>query len=73
MSGGSIRQSGTVLAGVNAKPSGWPAASPDPGSGRCELATIETPQQTNQDQISTKRSLYGSRGLPVETPAAVTA
>ena len=27
-------QRGTVLAGVNAKPCGWPAASVDPGCGR---------------------------------------
>jgi hypothetical protein len=26
-------QDGTILAGVKAKPSGWPAASLDPGSG----------------------------------------
>ena len=27
-------QRGTVLAGVKAKPCGWPTASPDPGCGR---------------------------------------
>jgi hypothetical protein len=27
------RHHGAVLAGVKAKPFGWPAASPDPGSG----------------------------------------
>jgi transposase InsO family protein len=36
MTGSSIREHGTVLAGVKAKPSGWPTASPDPSSGRCE-------------------------------------
>jgi hypothetical protein len=65
MTAGSIPDGGTVLTGVKAKPSGWPAASPDPGSGRCRLAAIETAAQTNQDQISPKRSLYGSRGLPL--------
>jgi hypothetical protein len=43
MSGGSIRECGTVLAGVKARPFGWPSASPDPDSGRCTLATIEAP------------------------------
>ncbi len=42
MTAGSIRHDGTVLAGVKAKPFGWPPASRDPGSGRCRLAAIET-------------------------------
>ena len=37
----------TVLAGVNAKPSGWPAASPDPGSGRHKPAVIRRRSRMN--------------------------
>jgi len=33
-------QYGAVLAGVKAKPFGWPSASPDPGSGRHPSAAI---------------------------------
>jgi len=44
------RHLGAVLACVKAKPFGWPAASPDPGSGRHPLAVIESSRQI-QDQI----------------------
>jgi len=33
-------QDGAILAGVKAKPYGWPAASPDPGSGRRKRAAV---------------------------------
>jgi hypothetical protein len=46
MTAGSIRHDGTVLTGVKAKPFGWPPASPDPGSGRRILATIEAAAPT---------------------------
>jgi putative transposase len=36
-----------VLAGVKAKPSGWPAASPDPGSGRHKPAVIRRRSRMN--------------------------
>jgi hypothetical protein len=43
-----------VLADVKAKPSGWPAASPDPGSGRGPRAASGSPQHTIQQiQVST--------------------
>lgn len=43
-----------VLAGVKAKPSGWPAASPDPGSGRSHRAASGSPLKTIQQiQVST--------------------
>ena len=61
----SIRQCGTVLTGVKAKPFGWPPASPAPGSGRCRLAAIEPAAQTNQDQIQ----LGGDPVVPDAYPA----
>jgi hypothetical protein len=48
-----------VLADVKAKPSGWPPASLDPGSGRGPQATSGTPATR-----TTKSGLYGFRGLP---------
>jgi len=43
-----------VLAGVKAKPFGWPAASPDPGSGRGPRTASGSPLHTNQQiQLST--------------------
>ena len=63
MTGGSIRECGTVLAEVKAKPSGWPTASPDLGSGRYNLAAIETPAPHNQDQISAKRKSLRFEGI----------
>jgi hypothetical protein len=58
------RHHGAVLAGVKAKPFGWPAASPDPGSGRHALAVIES-SRLIQDQIqlrgvSTVRDVAGT-------------
>jgi len=43
MTSGWTRECRTVLTRVKAKPFGWPTANLDPGSGRCELAAIETP------------------------------
>jgi putative transposase len=43
---------GAVLTGVNAKPSGWPAASIDPGSGRHKPAVIRCQSRMN-DKIKT--------------------
>ena len=54
-------QRGPVLAGVKAKPSGWPTASPDPHSGRGRGRVAGTGLHT-ESQIS---GLYGSGGLPV--------
>ena len=48
---------GAVLAGVKAKPYGWPAASPDPGFGRHRAAAIGTTDPNEQDQIPLKESL----------------
>jgi hypothetical protein len=63
MTDASIRACGTVLAEANATPIGWRSASPDLGSGRCMLATIEsTAHQNNQDQISAKRGVSMVRG-----------
>jgi hypothetical protein len=45
---------GAVLAGVKAKPSGWPAASPDPGSGRHKPAVIRRRVRTNDKIKPTK-------------------
>jgi hypothetical protein len=42
---------GAVLAGVKATPSGWPAASPDPSSGRHPPAA--TGSGIQQIQVST--------------------
>jgi hypothetical protein len=42
-------QHGAVLADVKAKPFGWPAASPDPGSGRHKTAAIGTTSWQEQD------------------------
>jgi hypothetical protein len=43
-----------VLAGVKAKPFGWPAASPDTGSGRGPQAASGSPLHTIQQiQVST--------------------
>ena len=43
-----------VLAGVKAKPSGWPPASPDTGSGRGPQAASGSPLPTiQQNQVST--------------------
>src|SRR5438093_2467211 len=56
---------GAVLAGIKAKPSGWPTASPDPGCGRRRPAPVEgghRGRSTAQDPPN--KSLYGIRGLP---------
>jgi hypothetical protein len=43
-----------VLTGVKAKPFGWPAASPDPGSGRGPMAASGSPLSKHpQTQVST--------------------
>jgi hypothetical protein len=43
-----------VLTGVKAKPFGWPAASPDPGSGRGPTAASGSPLSKHpQIQVST--------------------
>jgi hypothetical protein len=43
-----------VLTGVKAKPFGWPAASPDPGSGRGPTAASGSPLSKHpQFQVST--------------------
>ena len=60
---------GAVLAGVKAKPFGWPPASLDPGSGRSRTTTDEAGREKNgQDPLNS--SLYGSRGLPYHRRAA---
>lgn len=41
--GSRTEQCGTVLAGVKAKPFGWPSASPDPGCGRRQRARTGSP------------------------------
>jgi hypothetical protein len=56
------RHAAAVLASVKAKPSRWPPASPDPACGRRRSATVGS--RPFQDQIPTKSSLYGFRGLP---------
>jgi hypothetical protein len=50
-------QSGTVLAGVKAKPSGWPPASLDPGCGRRSFAADGSKPETkiHKFQVSTVR------------------
>jgi hypothetical protein len=50
-------QSGTVLAGVKAKPSGWPPASLDPGCGRRSFAADGSKPETkiHKFQLSTVR------------------
>ena len=53
-----------VLAGVKAKPFGWPAASLDPDCGRGPQAASGSPgQRTNP----ARSGLYGFRGLPGAT------
>jgi len=52
---------GPVLAGIKAKPNGWPAASPDPDSGRGSRAASGRPAA----RIQQIQGLYGFRGLPV--------
>ena len=54
-----------VLAGVKAKPFGWPAASPDPGSGRGPRTASGSPLHTNQQiQLSTvSGDCRGSRNV----------
>ena len=47
MTGVPTGHDGAVLAGVKAKPSGWPAASPDPGSGRHKPAVIRRRSRMN--------------------------
>jgi hypothetical protein len=66
MTDASIRACGTVLAEANATPIGWRSASPDLGSGRCMLATIEsTAHQNNQDQISAKEESLWFEGVAI--------
>ena len=53
-----------VLAGVNATPCGWPAASVDTGCGRHRSAPVGRGQEgTSTDQDPHNKSLYGIRGL----------
>jgi hypothetical protein len=55
---------GTVLAGVNTTPYGWPAASVDTGCGRHRSAPVGAGQEgTSTDQDPHNKSLYGIRGL----------
>jgi hypothetical protein len=49
-----------VLAGVKAKPFGWPSASPDPDSGRGPDAASGSALRTDP----ANSGLYGCRGLP---------
>ena len=52
-------QRGAVLAGVNAKPSGWPTASVDPSCGRHPRTAAGTDRKTgaetkiHQSEVST--------------------
>src|SRR4051794_23040863 len=61
-------QPGTVLAGVKARPCGWPTASLDPGCGRSRMTTGGADREKNRAR-STHSSLYGSRGLPAVAAA----
>jgi hypothetical protein len=54
-------QHGLVLAGLKATPSGWPAASLDPGSGRRQDTTSG---RGPERRIHKSQGLYGFRGLP---------
>jgi hypothetical protein len=47
MTGVPTDHDGAALAGVKAKPFGWPAASPDPGSGRHRPAVIRRRPRMN--------------------------
>ena len=63
-------QRGTVLAGVNAKPYGWPAASVDPGCGRHPRTAAGTRlEERTQDQDPPIRGLHAFGGWPVENAA----
>jgi hypothetical protein len=55
-------QHGDVLAGVKAKPSGWPTASLDTGSGCRQLAANGSRGPEYQDPPIS--GLYAFRGLP---------
>ena len=60
-----LEEHGAVLAGVKAKPFGWPAASLDTGCGRHPTAPVGgRPEGTSKSQDPTNQSLYGIRGLP---------
>ena len=66
MNGTALRASdaGVVLAGVNAKPFGWPPASLDPGCGQ---RRTDAPRKAEKQEIPTKSGLHGLRGLPTAT------
>src|SRR5215204_3378267 len=60
-----------VLTGVKAKPFGWPAASPDPGSGRGPRTASGSPLHTNQQiQLSTVHSKIASGDVFEGDPVA---
>ena len=67
-------EDGPVLAGVKATPSGWPAASLDPGSGRDPGAVSGSPLHTIQQiQVSTLSGdcrHHHSSGSPARAQAA---
>jgi hypothetical protein len=65
-------QRGTVLAGVNAKPCGWPAANVDSGCGRHPQTAAGTRlEEWARDQDPPIRGLHAFGGLPVCDPARV--
>jgi hypothetical protein len=55
-------QHDVVLAGVKAKPCGWPPASLDTGCGR---RPIHIQREQPEDQDPPISGLYGFRGLPL--------
>ena len=58
-------QRGTVLAGVNAKPCGWPAANVDSGCGRHPQTAAGTRlEEWARDQDPPIRGLHAFGGLP---------
>ena len=61
-------QRGTVLAGVNAKPCGWPAANVDSGCGRHPQTAAGTRlEEWARDQDPPIRGLHAFGGLPGPT------
>jgi hypothetical protein len=53
-----------LLAGVKATPSGWPAASLDPGCGRCRQHRSGPSEGRSTEQDPPNQGLYRIRGLP---------
>jgi hypothetical protein len=64
-------QHGAVLADVKAKPFGWPAASPDPGSGRHKTAAIGTTSRQEQNPKKESLRFEGIAAAPQKYPSEV--